>query len=66
MSYGTPPPCEYFVTPMIVKVVYMLSIVGLGIAWMVLLAAAFAVANPPAYVVYIPGIHGPRGIRGVQ
>ena len=33
---------EYFVTPMIVKVVYILSIVGLGLGWLVFLAAAFS------------------------
>ncbi len=33
---------EHFVTPMIVKVVYILSIVGLGIAWLVFLAAGFS------------------------
>lgn len=33
---------EHFVTPMIVKVVYILAIVGLGITWLVFLAASFS------------------------
>lgn len=33
---------EHFVTPMIVKVVYILSIVGLGIGYLVFLAASFS------------------------
>ena len=33
---------EHFVTPMIVKVVYILSIIGLGVAWLVFLAASFS------------------------
>lgn len=33
---------DHFVTPMIVKVVYILSIVALGVGWLVFLAAGFA------------------------
>ena len=33
---------EHFVTPMLVKVVYILAIVGLGITWLVFLAAALS------------------------
>ncbi len=33
---------EHFVTPMIVKVVYILSIVALGVGWLVFLAASFS------------------------
>ena len=36
---------EHFVTPMIVKVVYVLAIVALGLAWLVWLVAAFAADN---------------------
>ena len=33
---------EHFVTPMIVKVVYILSIIALGVGWLVFLAAGFS------------------------
>lgn len=52
---GSPPPSskgffgalfdfsfEHFVTPMIVKVVYILAIVALGVGWLVFLVAGFA------------------------
>lgn len=54
---------EHFVTPMIVKFVYILSIMGLGIAWLVFLAAAFSqgvgaglfvlLLGPPAILLYL-------------
>ena len=33
---------SHFITPMIVKAVYILAVVALGIAWLVFLAAAFS------------------------
>jgi hypothetical protein len=33
---------EHFVTPMIVKVVYVLAIMALGLTWLLFLAASFA------------------------
>ena len=46
---------EYFVTPMIVKVVYILSIVGLGITWLVFLAASFSQGAGAGLVVLLLG-----------
>ncbi len=46
---------EYFVTPMIVKAVYMLSIVALGIGWLVFLAASFSQSAGAGVFVLILG-----------
>ena len=50
---------EYFVTPMIVKVVYILSIIGLAVVWLVFLAAGFA-QNAGAGLIVL--LLGPIGI----
>lgn len=55
-AYGTPPAAsgkgflgalfdlrfEHFITPMIVKVVYVLAMIGLAISWLFFLATGFA------------------------
>ena len=46
---------EYFVTPMIVKVVYILAIVALGTAWLVFLAASFSQGAGAGLVVLLLG-----------
>ena len=46
---------EHFVTPMIVKVVYILAMTGLGVTWLVLLAAAFAQGAGSGLVVLLLG-----------
>lgn len=46
---------EHFVTPMIVKVVYILAIVGLGIAWLVFLATSFSQSAGAGVAVLILG-----------
>jgi hypothetical protein len=46
---------EHFVTPMIVKVVYILSIIGLGIVWLVFLAASFSQGGGAGLAVLLLG-----------
>ena len=46
---------ETFVTPMIVKVVYVLSIIALGLAWLVWMAAAFSQSSGLGLVVLVLG-----------
>lgn len=50
---------EHFVTPIIVKVVYILAIVALGVTWLVLLATSFS-QNAGAGIAVL--ILGPIGI----
>jgi len=46
---------EYFVTPMIVKVVYIIAIIALGTVWLVFLAAGFAQGAGAGLVVLLLG-----------
>ena len=46
---------EHFVTPMLVKVVYVLAIVGLGIGWLFWLVTSFAVSTGMGIAVLILG-----------
>ena len=46
---------EHFVTPMLVKVVYILAIVALGLTWLVFLATSFSQSAGYGLVVLILG-----------
>jgi apolipoprotein N-acyltransferase len=46
---------EHYVTPMIVKVVYILAIIVLGLTWLVFLATSFAQSSGYGLVVLILG-----------
>ncbi|MGZ5404402.1 MAG: DUF4282 domain-containing protein [Nocardioides sp.] len=46
---------EFFVTPMIVKVVYIVSIVGLATTWLVFLAASFSQGAGAGLIVLLLG-----------
>lgn len=46
---------EHFVTPMIVKVVYVLAIIALGLTWLLFLAASFSQSAGYGLVVLVLG-----------
>lgn len=46
---------EHFVTPMIVKVVYVLAIIALGVTWLVLLGTTFSQSAGAGIAVLILG-----------
>jgi len=46
---------EHFVTPMIVKVVYLLAIIALGLTWLLFLATAFTQGAGAGLVVLLLG-----------
>ena len=46
---------DHFVTPMIVKVVYILSIIALGLVWLMFLAASFQTSAGAGLVVLLLG-----------